>query len=58
MVRKILAVLIVLITAASVPSAAKTRGPSTPEERERAVEYVRSLEENPLAKDSLEKECG
>ena len=55
MVRKILAVLIVLTTAASLPSAAKMRGPSTAEERARAVEYVRSLEENPLAKDSLEK---
>jgi len=55
MVRKILAVLIVLTTAASLPSAAKTRGPSTAEERARAIEYVRSLEENPLAKDSLGK---
>jgi hypothetical protein len=55
MVRKILAVLIVLTTAASLPSAAKVRGPSTPEERARAVEYVRSLEENPLAKDGLAK---
>src|ERR1039457_4472098 len=55
MVRKILAVLIVLTTVASLPSTAKTRGPSTAEERARAVEYVRSLEENPLAKDSLEK---
>src|ERR1039458_8420829 len=53
MVNKILAVLIVLTTAASLPSAAKVRGPSTPEERARAVEYVRSLEENPLAKDGL-----
>ena len=55
MVRRLLAVLIVLTTAASLPSAAKMRGPSTPEERARAVEYVRSLEENPLAKDGLEK---
>src|SRR5664280_1703274 len=53
MVNKILAVLIVLTTAASLPSAAKMRGPSTPEERARAVEYVRSLDENPLAKDGL-----
>src|ERR1039457_5136663 len=55
MVRKLLAVLIVLTTSASLPSAAKMRGPSTPEERARAVEYVRSLEEYPLAKDGLEK---
>jgi hypothetical protein len=54
MVNKLLAVLVVLI-AASPPSVAKMRGPSTPEERARAVEYVRSLEEYPLAKDSLEK---
>ncbi len=55
MVSKILAILIALATTASLPCAAKMRGPSTPEERARAVEYVRSLEENPLAKDSLEK---
>ena len=55
MVSKLFAVLIVLASAASLPSAAKMRGPSTAEERARAVEYVRSLEENPLAKDSLEK---
>lgn len=55
MVRKILAVLIVLSTAASLPSVAKMRGPSTAEERVRAIEYVRSLEDNPLAKDGLEK---
>jgi hypothetical protein len=55
MANKILAVLIAVATAASLPCAAKMRGPSTPEERARAVEYVRSLEENPLAKDSLEK---
>lgn len=55
MVSKILAVLIVLISAASLPSAAKMRGPSTPEERARAIAYVHSLEENPLAKDGLEK---
>src|SRR5450759_1476361 len=41
MVRKILAVLIVLTTAASLPSAAKTRGPYTAEERARAVAYER-----------------
>jgi len=55
MVRKLLAVAIVLIVAASVPTAAKTRGPSTAEERARALEYAQSLEQHPLAKDSLEK---
>src|SRR5208283_3154865 len=55
MVRKVFAVLIAFIVAASVPSAAKMRGPSTPEERAQALEYAQSLEENPLAKDNLEK---
>jgi hypothetical protein len=55
MVRKLLAVLIVLTVAVSVPSVAKTRGPSTEEERARALEYAQSLEQHPLAKDSLEK---
>jgi hypothetical protein len=55
MVRKILAVLIVFATAASLPSVAKMRGPTTAEERAQAIEYVRSLEENPLAKDGLAK---
>ncbi len=55
MVRKLLAVLTVLMVAASIPSAAKTRGPSTAEERARALEYAQSLEQHPLGKDSLEK---
>jgi len=41
--------------AASLPAESKTRGPSTPEERARALSYVQSLEQNPLAKDSLDK---
>ena len=55
MVRKLFVVLIVLIVAASIPSAAKMRGPSTAEERAQALEYAQSLEEHPLAKDNLEK---
>ena len=55
MVRKLFAALIVLVVAASLPSAAKMRGPSTAEERAQALEYVQSLEQHPLAKDSLEK---
>ncbi len=55
MVRKLLAVLSVLIVAASLPAAAKMRGPSTAEERAQALEYAQSLEQHPLAKDSLEK---
>ena len=55
MLRKLLIAWIVLTVTASLPLAAKMRGPSTPEERARALEYTRSLEENPLAKDSLAK---
>ncbi len=55
MVPKRLAVLIALIVAASLSSAAKMRGPSTAEERAQALAYAQSLEEHPLAKDSLEK---
>src|SRR5208283_2632201 len=55
MVRKLFVVLIVLIVAASIPSAAKMRGPSTAEERAQALEYAQSLEQHPLAKDNLEK---
>jgi hypothetical protein len=55
MVRKLLAVLSVLIVAASLPSAAKMRGPSTSQERAQALEYAQSLEQHPVAKDSLQK---
>ena|ERR1039458_1446366 len=55
MVRKLLSVLVVLVVAGSLPSAAKMRGPSTAEERARVLEYTQSLEQHPLAKDSLEK---
>src|SRR5271166_3704277 len=55
MVKKLLALLIVFTVAASLPSAAKMRGPSTAEERARVLDYARSLEEHPLAHDSLQK---
>ncbi|MGC2111308.1 MAG: hypothetical protein WA655_17470 [Candidatus Korobacteraceae bacterium] len=55
MARRLLAVLFVLVTAASLPSAAKMRGPSSMTDRDRVLDYTRSLEEHPLAKDSLEK---
>ncbi len=55
MVRKLLSVLSVLLVAASLPSFAAMRGPSTAEERAQALEYAQSLEQHPLAKDSLEK---
>lgn len=53
--RRLFVLLAVTILAASVPSEAKMRTPSTPQERERALSYVQSLEQNPLAKDSLDK---
>jgi hypothetical protein len=36
------------------PAGAQTRGPSTPEERARAVKVAHELEEDPLAKDAKE----
>jgi len=36
------------------PAAARARGPSTPEERKRAVEATRKLEKEPLARNSME----
>ena len=54
MARILVAVLGVLIVAASIPSAACSRA-SNPEERARALEYTQSLEQHPLAKDSLQK---
>ena len=53
--RKLLVVLIVLIVAASVPSAACSRSASNPEDRARVLAYAESLEQHPLAHDSLEK---
>jgi hypothetical protein len=55
MARKLVAGLIVLMVAAYLPAAAKMRGPSTAEERAQVLAYTQSLEEHPLAKDSLEK---
>jgi hypothetical protein len=54
MVRKALTFLLVLSSAA-LSQAANNRGPSTAEERTRAINYAHSLEENPLSKDSLNK---
>ena len=54
MARRLFTVLLLFATAASLPSAARMRMLS-PEERDRFVDYTRSLEEHPLAKDSLQK---
>jgi hypothetical protein len=53
--RKLFVLLAVTVLAASIPAESKTRGPSTPQERARALDYIQSLEQNPLAKDSLDK---
>jgi hypothetical protein len=53
MTRKMLAIVVVLATTFAIPSAAKMRTLSSPEDR--VVDYTRSLEDHPLAKDSLEK---
>jgi len=53
--RKLFVLLAVTVLAASMPSDAKARGPATDQERAQALDYIQSLEANPLAKDSLEK---
>ena len=53
--RKLFVLLALTVLAASIPAESKTRGPSTPQERARALDYIQSLEQNPLAKDSLDK---
>jgi hypothetical protein len=42
------------VLAVAAPSFAAERGPSTPEERKRAVETTRKLEQHPLARSSIE----
>lgn len=55
MARKILAVLFGVVLTASLPCSAKMRGATNADERERVLDYARSLEEHPLAKDNLQK---
>jgi hypothetical protein len=43
-----------LLVLAALPSRAAERGPSTPEERKRAVEATRRLEREPLARSSMQ----
>ena len=50
--RRVLAA--VLALAVLAPAAARARGPSTPEERKRAVETTRKLEREPLARSSMD----
>lgn len=53
--RKLFVLLAVSVLAASIPAESKTHCPSTAQERARALDYIHSLEQNPLAKDSLDK---
>src|SRR6516164_2251429 len=53
--RKLFVLLAMTVLASSIPAESKTHGPSTPQERARALDYIQSLEQNPMAKDSLEK---
>ena len=53
--RKLFVLLALTVLAASTPAESKMRGPSTPEERARALDYIQSLEQKPLAKDSVGK---
>src|SRR3974377_845851 len=53
--RKLFVLLALTVLASSAPAESKMRGPSTPEERARALNYIQSLEQKPLAKDSVEK---
>jgi len=55
MARKLLAALFAVVIASSLPSAAKERTLFNPGERERVLDYTRSLEDHPLAKDNLQK---
>ncbi|MGB8888170.1 MAG: hypothetical protein WCC87_15665 [Candidatus Korobacteraceae bacterium] len=54
MARKLFALVVLLVTAVSLPCAAKMCGPLT-QDRARVLDYARSLEDHPLAKDSLQK---
>jgi len=55
MSRKLFVLLAITVLAGSIPAESKTHGTSTPQERARALDYVQSLEQNPLAKGSFEK---
>lgn len=55
MTRRILASVVLLTLSISIPSAAKIRVLPLPNDGDRVVDYARSLEQHPLAKDSLQK---
>ena len=53
--RRLFVLLALSILAASVPAESKMHGLSSPDDRARALSYIQSLEQDPLAKDSLDK---
>lgn len=55
MTRKVLAVVVVVVAMVSLPCAAKMRGAALSGDQARVLDYTHSLEDHPLAKDSLEK---
>jgi hypothetical protein len=55
MTRRILASVVLLTLSVSIPSSAKMRVLPLPNNGDRVVDYARSLEQHPLAKDSLQK---
>ncbi len=56
MARRLLAVLVMFVVAVSLPCMARcVNGASNLPDRDRVVDYTRSLEDHPLAKDSLAK---
>jgi hypothetical protein len=54
-IRAIVAAALILGLSGVRPARAQQRGPSTPEERARAVKIAHELEEDPLSKDAKEK---
>lgn len=52
---KSLATLLILASSVTLPCSAKTHAPASPTERTQVLDYVRSLEDNPVSMDSLNK---
>jgi hypothetical protein len=52
---KTLAVLALAAATVCPQSSASARGPSNPEERARALDYIHSLEQKPIGRDTLQK---
>lgn len=55
LIRKIAATLVGIVFCAPVFAGAADRGPSTPQERKQALQFIQDFEANPLSSDSVEK---